>query len=84
VAQRKSGGGPPQIVSPPPQISILPNGTNISLAWPSNAIGFNLQSTTNLASPVWSAVSPAPVLIGKQFEVFTPKTGARKFYRLSQ
>lgn len=74
---------PVEIVAPPPQISIIPYGSNVILAWPTNAVGFILQSTTNLTPPVvWSTNSPAPVLIGNQFEVFTPSSGTQKFYRL--
>ena len=37
-----------EIVSPPPQITIIPYGANVILAWPANAAAFVLQSTTNL------------------------------------
>jgi alpha-tubulin suppressor-like RCC1 family protein len=76
---------PVEIVAPPPQISIIPYGANAILTWPSNAASFHLQSTTNLAPPaVWSTNNPAPVLIGNLFEVFTPISGPKKYYRLSQ
>jgi alpha-tubulin suppressor-like RCC1 family protein len=75
---------PVEIVAPPPQITLIPYGPNVILAWPTNAVGFNLQSTTNLASPsAWSTVSPGPVVIGTQFAVFYPVSGPRRFYRLS-
>ncbi len=73
---------PVEIVSPPPQISILPYGANVILAWPSNAAAFVLQSTTNLASPNWTTVSPSPIIVGNQCEVFTPSSGTQQFYRL--
>ena len=50
---------PVEIVSPPPQISIIPYEANVILAWPSNAVGFNLQSTANLTPPVvWTPMLP--------------------------
>ncbi len=73
---------PVEIVAPPPQISIIPYGANVILTWPANAAAFVLQSTTNLASPNWSTVSPNPIIVGNQCEVFTPSSGTQKFYRL--
>ena len=60
-----------------PLLTITPAGTNVILTWPMNATGFNLQSTTNLASPNWTTLSG-------QFAVTNPVSGAQKFYRLSQ
>ena len=37
------------IVPGPPQLTIIPSGANVILTWPTNATGFTLQSTTNLA-----------------------------------
>jgi len=59
-----------------PQLAITLSGTNVVLTW--SAAGFNLQSTTNLASPVvWSAVSG-------QNAVTNPISGMQMFFRLSQ
>jgi len=61
------------------------SGANVVLTWPTNAIGFTLQSTTNLVSPaVWSDVSPGPVVVNGQNAVTNPVSGPKKFYRLSQ
>ena len=59
----------------PPQLTINLLGTNVILNW--SATGFNLQSTTNLVSPVWAAVAG-------QNAVTNPISGTQKFYRLSQ
>jgi hypothetical protein len=68
-----------------PRLTIIRSGTNVVLTWPANATGFALQSTTNLVSPaVWSAVSPAPVVVNTNNAVTNTISGARKFYRLSQ
>src|SRR6266566_581339 len=70
---------------PPPQLTIIPSGTNIILTWPTNATGFTLQSTTNLVSPVfWTNVSPGPVVVDWQNAVTNPISGTRQFYRLRQ
>src|SRR6266567_7513908 len=69
----------------PPLLTLIPYGANVILTWPTNAVGFTLQSTTNLVSPEdWSANSPAPVVIGGQNVVINPISGPRQFYRLSQ
>jgi uncharacterized repeat protein (TIGR03803 family) len=60
----------------PPQLAITLSGTNVVLTW--SATGFNLQSTTNLVSPVvWTPISG-------QNAVTNPTSGTQMFYRLSQ
>jgi uncharacterized repeat protein (TIGR03803 family) len=67
-----------------PQLTISLAGTLVMLTWPTNATGFTLQSTTNLAPPtVWSTNLPAPVVINGKNTVTNPVTGRQTFYRLS-
>jgi uncharacterized repeat protein (TIGR03803 family) len=69
----------------PPQLTISSVETNVLLAWPTNATGFTLQFTTNLASPtVWNTNSTPPVFINQQNVVTNTISGAQMFYRLSQ
>ena len=69
----------------PPLLTLIPYGANVILTWPTNAIGFTLQSTTNLSSPsVWTSNSPAPFVIGWQNVVTNSLSGPQQFYRLSQ
>ncbi len=80
-----AGSDPTNPFSFPPLLTLIPYGANVILTWPTNAVGFTLQSTTNLVSPaVWSTNSPAPVVIGGQNVIINPITGAQKFYRLVQ
>jgi len=66
-----TAGGPP-----PPQLFITLSGTNVILTW--SGPGFNLESTTNLVSPVvWTPISG-------QNAVTNPALGTQMFYRLSQ
>jgi uncharacterized repeat protein (TIGR03803 family) len=66
-----------------PELAIVPAGTNVILMWPTNATGYNLQSATNLVSPViWNAVSPGPVMVSGQFTVTNPISAMQQFYRL--
>jgi hypothetical protein len=72
------------ITLPPPQLTITPSHASIILTWPTNAIGFILQSTTNLPSPVWTTNSPAPVVVNGQNTVTNPISDTQQFFRLSQ
>ena len=79
-----SGRGTVFSLSFRPQLTITPSGTNVILTWPTNAVGFTLQSTTNLSPAVWSTNSPAPVVIGGQNVIINPISGPQQFYRLKQ
>jgi uncharacterized repeat protein (TIGR03803 family) len=69
---------------PSPQLTIIRYGVNVILTWPIDSAGFTLQSTTNLASPVWSTNAPAPVEVNGQYTVTNPISGTQQFFRLSQ
>jgi hypothetical protein len=70
---------------PAPQLTIIPSGANVILAWPANATGFTLQSTTNLgSSAVWNTYSLAPAVVNGQNIVTNPFSGTQQFYRLSR
>lgn len=59
-------------------------GTNFVLNWPTNSIGFALQSSTNLSSANWSNTTPLPVIAGGQYAVTNNLTNWLKFYRLKK
>jgi len=65
-----------------PRFSIFASGSNLVLAWPTNAPGFALQSTTNLFVPVWSIAYPEPTVLNGQFTFTNPISGPQQFYRL--
>jgi hypothetical protein len=70
---------------PPPKLTITACGTNVILSWPTNAVGFTLQSTTNVLSPAsWVTNSVAPVIVNGQNNVTNPISGPQQFYRLVQ
>jgi hypothetical protein len=76
---------PTNRLSSPAQLTIIPSGTNVVLTWPTNAVGFTLESTTNPDSSVpWFTNSPEPVLIGNQNVVTNPVSAPQQFYRLVQ
>ncbi len=67
----------------PPLLTLIPYVQNVILTWPTNAVGFRVQSATNLNSPAaWTTNSPGPVIIGGQNVVINPVSGPRQFYRL--
>jgi uncharacterized repeat protein (TIGR03803 family) len=67
-----------------PQLHITPDGANVILSWPTNATGLTLQSTTNLASPIWTLLSPGPVVVNGRNTATNPVSGTQQFYRLMQ
>lgn len=75
------GGGP---------IPVSATRNNVDGRWPTNYAGFDysgyiLQSTTNLGSSgVWTANSPAPVVVNGQKTVTNPISGTQQFFRLNQ
>jgi uncharacterized repeat protein (TIGR03803 family) len=76
-------------IVPQPQLTLIPSGPYVILAWPTNYAGFSyagytLQSATNLgSSAIWTTNSSPPVVIGGENVVINPITGTQKFYRLN-
>jgi uncharacterized repeat protein (TIGR03803 family) len=69
----------------PPQLTIIPAGTNVVLMWTNTVSGISLQSTTNVGlSAVWITNSPTPVVVNGQNTVTNPVSGTQQFFRLSQ
>jgi uncharacterized repeat protein (TIGR03803 family) len=68
----------------PPQLTIVLARTNLVLTWPTNAVGFTLQSATNFVAPFWTNVSSGPVIVNGQNTVTNPISDTQRFYRLSQ
>jgi endo-1,4-beta-xylanase len=69
----------------PPQMSLAQVGTNLTVSWPLECAGYTLQSCTNLMQGNWENVaSPAPQIVGGQWEVTLPQSGNTPsvFYRL--
>jgi hypothetical protein len=83
----------PTLVSvPPPALGVTANpagstaaaANSIVLGWPTNDIGFTLQSTTNLFAPLgWAIVTNAPVIVNGKFSVTNVISGGQQFFRLA-
>lgn len=66
-----------------PSLGILPaGGSQVALLWPTNAAGWTLQSTTNLAPANWTMVTNTPVVIGTNFTVPVSQAIQQQFFRL--
>jgi len=69
---------------PPPTLSIVASGINVIISWPSSTdSGYGLQSTTNLAAPVWIGAG-TPASVGSQYVVTNELSMKAQFYRLKK
>jgi uncharacterized repeat protein (TIGR03803 family) len=68
-----------------PALNISSDGQNAILSWSTNAVGFTLESATDLTPPVaWSAVTNASTVVAGQNTVTNALTGPQQFYRLTR
>jgi uncharacterized repeat protein (TIGR03803 family) len=81
-----SGGGTMFSISliAPPELAIALSGANVILTWPTNAVGFTLESSTSLSPAAWNTNLTAPVVINGQIVVTNAISGTQQFYRLTQ
>ncbi len=66
------------------KMAIALSGGNVILTWPTNAVGYTLESTTNLSLAVWTTNSATPAVVNGQNTVTNPVSAKPMFYRLSQ
>lgn len=67
----------------PVSLMLRPIGNEMILSWPTNAVGFALQSTPSLTPPVtWMDVTNPPAVVGGQFTVTNTPSGGTQFFRL--
>jgi hypothetical protein len=66
-------------------LSISLSGTNVTLAWPTNAGTVNVQSSTKLNPASWSNLSPQPptVVAGSEYHATLHVAGSPAFFRLA-
>jgi hypothetical protein len=63
---------------PAPQLHIAQSGSQVTIWWDAAISGFTLESTTDLANPIWT---PVPGVVGNSVTLNNPSGNA--FYRLS-
>ncbi len=68
---------------PPPVMAVSPVGSGwMEIAWPTNAVGYTLESTANLPATLWNPVTNSVVISGDLFTVQLETTGSQQMYRL--
>jgi len=67
-----------------PVVGLVRMGTNNVVRWPAWATGYQLQSTTNLATPIWPAVTNFSVLDGYDSVTTNSTTNDAVFFRLKK
>jgi hypothetical protein len=73
------------VIRSPRELGIVRLGDQVVITWPTNAVGFTLESTTDLLlSNSWSPVAPAPVVINGQNTVTNTIGSGNQFYRLKK
>jgi uncharacterized repeat protein (TIGR03803 family) len=66
-----------------PTLTIVRSGTEVALLWPTNAVGFALESAATLVPPViWSPVPGILTVVNGQNAVTNPASGPQQFFRL--
>jgi hypothetical protein len=66
-----------------PRLTIRQVGTNAVLSWSTAATGYNVKTTTSLASPVWVTLPGIVVTNGGSLMLTNGISGPVRFYRLS-
>lgn len=68
---------------PPPALSIAAiDAALVEVSWPTDAVGFTLESAFDLSAPAWLPVTNSVIASGGLFTVQIPTTGPRRFLRL--
>ncbi|MCB9913179.1 MAG: TlpA family protein disulfide reductase [Planctomycetes bacterium] len=58
------------------------NGNELLLRWPRTVVGFTLQSSPDIARPVWSQWPAAPSVMEGMNTVSVPSDGSARYFRL--
>lgn len=68
---------------PPPVLDILQvDAVTLQLSWPTNALGYALQSVTNMPATVWDPVTNSADINGDLYNVQLKVTGSQRWFRL--
>ena len=74
--------GPDQLLTSNATVTASVAAGNVILAWPVAAAGFSIQTKANLNDATWTTLTNAPVLVGNNWQVTVPASGAGQFFRL--
>ena len=81
TANDKAG---PDALALPAALSTSNSPSSLALSWPSWAVGYGVQSTTNLAGGDWTPVTQTATLSADQWWLNLPLTNGAKFFRLQR
>ncbi|MGC9942537.1 MAG: LamG-like jellyroll fold domain-containing protein [Verrucomicrobiota bacterium] len=70
------------VVTAGPTLGAVMSGGNLIISWPQSATGYTLQSRSSLTSGTWTNVSGTPSVVGNNYQLSVPISGASQFYRL--
>jgi hypothetical protein len=77
--------GPDASLGDRPRLRATGVGTTIQLSWPSDAIGYALESGSSLApGATWSPVIDPPTLQYDKLVLTVPTTNTNQFFRLKK
>jgi len=65
------------------KLSATVSGSNVVLSWPVGIGGYVLQTSANLVHPSWTTIPSPYAIVGQNYQVNVPKTGAPAYFRLS-
>jgi len=84
VQGSRGGGNVFRIIMPGPKLELLRAGHQVVVSWRTNHTGFQLQSSSALASGNWLECTNTPGVSGAQFLVTNSLSGGAQFFRLKK
>jgi hypothetical protein len=72
------------VMQPIPSLALQTGGSNVVLVWPTNTLGFTLQSATNLDGLHWASVTNPPVIVGTNYTVTLNVSNQAQFFTLKK
>ena len=72
------------VALPPPTVTLSMSRNLTVLFWPTNAIGYGLESTPSLGSRSWETITNAPVIAADCYVVTNFWSDQARFFRLRQ
>ncbi len=79
LADYRSG---PDALAVPVSLTSLEDVTNLTLTWPAWAVGFGLESSTNISGGNWLLNTSTLALVADRWSLAIPKTNFAQYFRL--
>jgi hypothetical protein len=75
---------PQSVFLPPPTLTAVAEGNQLSVSWPASTLTYRLEFTTNLSTPTsWKAAPQTPIVSNGQATVTVPIGATSTFLRLT-